>query len=77
MQSNNDRIVFMGKLNASERNALPASDFAEPAERKYPVEDAGHAKAAKSRARQMLTRGTISQSEYDKICAKADRKLDQ
>lgn len=65
----------MSKLDASQRNALPAKDFALPAERKYPVEDAGHAAAAKSRAAQMLKRGTISQAQYDKICAKADRKL--
>jgi hypothetical protein len=80
--SNNDLIVFsgkkrMGKLSSEARNDLPAKDFAEPAERKYPVEDASHAANAKARAKQMLNRGTISQSEYDKICAKADRKLAQ
>jgi hypothetical protein len=77
--SNNDLIVFqgrkMGKLNAEKRNARPSKDFAEPAERKYPVEDKSHASNAKSRARQMLNRGTISQAQYDKICAKADRKM--
>lgn len=39
----------MAKLNASKRNALPDSDFAGP-DRSFPVEDAGHAKAALSRA---------------------------
>lgn len=75
MQSNNDKVVFMGKLNAKERNALPDSDFAEPAERKYPIENKSHAKNALGRAKQMLNAGTISQAAYDKICAKADRKL--
>lgn len=39
----------MAKLNAAERRALPASDFAGP-HRSYPVQDEGHAKAALSRA---------------------------
>lgn len=65
----------MGKLDAAERKDLPSKDFGLPAERKYPVEDAGHAVAAKSRAKQMLNRGTISQAEYNKICAKADKEL--
>lgn len=39
----------MARLTAAERNALPDSDFAGP-DRTYPVEDAGHAKAAKGRA---------------------------
>lgn len=38
----------MAKLHAAERNALPASDFALPG-RRYPVEDKGHAIAARSR----------------------------
>lgn len=79
--SNNDLIVFqgskMGKLSSAERKNLPSSEFALPAERKYPIEDASHAANAKSRARQMLNKGTISQAEYDKIVAKADRKLSQ
>jgi hypothetical protein len=75
VQSNNDKIVFMGKLSSEARKELPSSDFGLPDKRAYPEEDAGHAKAAKSRARQMLNRGTISQAQYDKICAKADRKL--
>ncbi len=71
----NDRIVFMGKLSTDARKELPDSDFALPAERKYPVENRAHAANAKARARQMLNRGTISQAEYDKICAKADKEL--
>jgi hypothetical protein len=73
--ANNDRIVFMGTLSTKARKELPESDFGLPAERKYPEENAGHAVAAKSRARQMLKRGTISQAQYDKICAKADKEL--
>jgi len=64
----------MGKLDAAERRAIPTREFAGP-DRSYPVNDKNHARAAKSRARQMLNKGHISQAEYDKICAKADRKL--
>lgn len=71
----NDKIVFMGKLSTESRKELPSKDFGEPAERKYPMPDRSHAANAKARAKQMLNRGTISQAEYDKICAKADRKL--
>ena len=39
----------MAKLTAKTRNRLPNSAFAGP-DRSYPVEDAGHAKAALSRA---------------------------
>lgn len=74
----NDLIVFqgrkMGKLDAAERRAIPTKEFAGP-DRSYPVNDRDHAVAAKSRAKEMLNKGHISQSEYDKICAKADRKL--
>lgn len=40
----------MAKLTAAARNKLPSSDFAEPAERKFPVENKSHARAALSRA---------------------------
>jgi hypothetical protein len=76
----NDLIVFkgrkMGKLDAAERKAIPTKEFAGPS-RSYPIPDRAHASNAKSRAKQMLTKGHISQAEYDKICAKADRKLDR
>lgn len=65
----------MSKLNAAERESLPTDEFALPAQRKYPVDTDARAANAKSRAKQMMDRGTISKAEYDKICAKADRKL--
>ncbi len=40
----------MGKLTSAERRALPARDFVFPKQRKYPIEDAGHARDALSRA---------------------------
>lgn len=77
--ANNDLIVFQGrkmsKLTASERESLPTDEFALPAQRKYPVDTENRAVNAKARAKDMMNRGTISKAEYDKICAKADRKL--
>lgn len=39
----------MAKLTTKARNALPASDFAFPKERRYPVEDENHARDALAR----------------------------
>lgn len=64
----------MAKLDAAERNKLPAKDFAGPG-RSYPVEDDSHAANAKSRAKQMLDKGRMSQSAYERIVAKANKKL--
>lgn len=46
----------MAKLDAEERNALPDKDFAGP-NRSYPIEDKGHAMAAKSEAAQHASPG--------------------
>jgi hypothetical protein len=59
----------MARLTTAERNALPASDFAGP-NRSYPVEDAGHAKAAKGRAAEFA-----GPALKKKIDAKADKEL--
>jgi hypothetical protein len=37
----------MAKLTAAARKKLPSSDFADPKNRAYPMEDASHVKAAK------------------------------
>ncbi len=65
----------MAKLTSSARNKLPASKFAEPKERKYPVNDASHAKNAKARASEMANKGKISASTKSKIDKKADKVL--
>ena len=64
----------MAKLDAAERNKLPAKDFAGPA-RSYPVEDKSHAINAKARAKQALDNGRISSAQYGKIRAKANARL--
>jgi hypothetical protein len=64
----------MAKLSSGERKKLPAKDFAGPG-RSYPVENRGHAIAAKARASEMERKGKLSKDEERKIDAKADRKL--
>ena len=59
----------MARLTTAERNALPDSAFAGP-NRSYPVEDAGHARAAKSRAAQFASAGLKA-----KVDAKANKVL--
>lgn len=63
------------KLNAAARKDLPASEFAEPAERKYPIPDKRHAGLAKGRAAQMFEKGKISSGQKAAIDAKANREI--
>ena len=65
----------MAKLKAATRNALPSSEFGMPKQRKYPMEDAGHAAAAKSRATQMVSKGKLSPAIASKIRSKANAIL--
>lgn len=58
----------MSKLSSAERNALPSSEFADPKDRKYPINDKAHAQNAKARA---------SQFAGGKLKAKVDRKADK
>lgn len=39
----------MAKLTTAERNALPSSEFADPKDRKYPINDPSHARNALAR----------------------------
>lgn len=59
----------MARLTTAARNALPDSAFAGP-NRTYPVNDAAHARAAKSRASQFA--GPKLKAKVD---ARADTKL--
>lgn len=65
----------MAKLTTKARNALPSSDFGIPSERRFPEEDAAHARNAKARASQGYEHGYITKSEMTRIDNKADRKL--
>lgn len=42
----------MARLTTAQRNALPDSAFAEPAQRKYPINDPSHRRNALSRVSQ-------------------------
>lgn len=64
----------MSKLTAAGRAKIPAKDFAGP-DRTYPVEDRGHAIAAKSRASAAVNAGRMSKAEEKAIDTKANRKL--
>jgi len=65
----------MGKLTTEARKKIPKKEFGLPGERKYPIEDAAHAKNAKARATQMVKKGKLSESSKEKIDAKANKVL--
>jgi hypothetical protein len=65
----------MTKLTSAKRKKLPKSKFAEPGERKFPVNDKNHARNALARASQMKNAGKISESMKEKIDAKARKVL--
>lgn len=65
----------MAKLTAAKRKAIPASEFGEPGERKYPMQDKSHAANAKARASQAVNAGRMSKEEESRIDAKADKVM--
>jgi hypothetical protein len=65
----------MAKLTTKTRNALPKSDFGEPAKRGYPMPNKSHAANAKARSTQAVKAGRMSAAEKSKIDAKADKVL--
>ncbi|MES2356276.1 MAG: DUF6582 domain-containing protein [Pseudomonadota bacterium] len=65
----------MSKLTSKQRNKLPKAKFAEPGERKYPVNDKNHAKNALARVSQQENKGNISNKMAEKVRAKARRVL--
>jgi hypothetical protein len=65
----------MSKLTTKARKKVPAKEFGEPGKRAYPMPDKAHAANAKARATQMVKKGKLSESEKQKIDAKANKKL--
>ena len=65
----------MAELDTDARKKLPKSKFAEPDQRKYPIEDKPHARNAKARASQAVKAGRMSKAEEAKIDRKADAVL--
>lgn len=66
----------MAKLSSAQRDKMPSKEFAGP-DRSYPIPDHSHAANAKARASQAVKAGRMSESEKEKIDAKADKKLGQ
>jgi hypothetical protein len=64
----------MAQLSAKTRNRLKASSFALSG-RRYPVEDKAHAANAKARATQQHDRGNLSDADYARVTAKANKVL--
>jgi len=64
----------MSTLTSKQRKRLPTAVFAGP-DRSYPVPDKSHAANAKARAEQQYKRGRLSQSQRDRIDAKANTVL--
>jgi hypothetical protein len=65
----------MAELSTKSRKRLAKSVFGLPGSRSYPMPDASHAGNAKARAKQELNAGKLSRSSYEKIVAKANKKL--
>lgn len=64
----------MARLSAAQRKNLKPSQFAGKG-RSYPVNDRNHAIQAKAFAKRAYDAGRMSKAEYDRIVAKANRKL--
>lgn len=62
-------------ITAKKRKSLPASKFALPKQRKYPIDTLARAQNAKARATQQLKKGNISAATRSKIHAAANRAI--
>ena len=65
----------MAKLTTKARNNLSKSQFALPAQKKYPIENASHARNALARASQQHHAGNLSDAEYAQVRSAARAKL--
>jgi hypothetical protein len=65
----------MAKLDAAERNEIPASKFGLPGSRKYPMPDKSHQVFAKAMATKEQRKGKLSPASAAKIREKANRLL--
>lgn len=67
----------MAELTTEQLKKLPDNVFGLPETRQYPMPDRSHAANAKARAKQMLDAGKLSQADYSKIVAMADKMLNR
>jgi 8-oxo-dGTP pyrophosphatase MutT (NUDIX family) len=61
--------VALSTLDAAKRNALKGSQFALPAQRKFPIHDGAHVRNAAARLAQVKKSGKISPGDYAKAAA--------
>jgi hypothetical protein len=64
----------MARLTSKARDKLESSQFA-LAGKKYPIENAAHARNAKARAEQQFQKGNLSAHDKATVDRKADAKL--
>ncbi len=70
-------------LTAAQKKKIPKADYGLPRKKGpeggvksgYPMPDKDHAINAKARASQQYKKGNLSKSQYDKIVAKANKKI--
>ena len=67
----------MSELTEKKHDALKATQFGLPEERKYPMPDKSHARNAKARAAQQVMQGNLTRAEESKIDRKADAVLEK
>jgi hypothetical protein len=65
----------MTTLTTKLRKSIPASQFALPEQRAYPIEDKAHARNAKARAHQAERAGRLSKTAEAAVDKKADAVL--
>lgn len=86
MAKKTSTVPKMKKLTTEQRNNLPNSAFADPAQRKYPVkvsslpgfskeQDIAYASAAGKRGAQQKSMGNLSTSKETKVKSKAKKML--
>ncbi len=62
-------------LSAAQRRAIPSKEYGLPSKRAYPIENRGHAIAAKARADEEYKAGRLTKAEYDEIVSRANAYL--
>lgn len=65
----------MAILTTKKRKKLRKGQFADPANKAFPIHDASHARNALARVAQALKAGRISKSKHDSIRTKARKAL--
>lgn len=62
-------------MKAARRKKLRKTQFGLPGSRRYPIDTRKRAINAKARAKQAMNSGRLSKSSYQRIVAKANRRL--